>query len=59
MATREAKKVRRIIDGKDYRIKKIVGQMVLLESEDKQDQILTEVDNLKLFYQENRDESHE
>jgi hypothetical protein len=59
MAAPKPKKVRRIVDGKDYRIKKVVGQMVLLESEDKKEQILTEVDNLKLFYQENRDESHE
>jgi hypothetical protein len=59
MATRKPKKVRRIADGKDYRIKKITGQMVVLESEDRQEQILTDVDNLKLFYLENRDESHE
>jgi hypothetical protein len=50
MATERAKKVRRIADGKDYRIKRIEGQMVLLESEDRQEQILTDVDNLKIFY---------
>ncbi len=55
MATKKGKKVRRIVDGKDYRIKKIVGQRVLLESEDKQEQILTEVDNLKLFYLEKKE----
>ena len=55
MATRKPKKVTRIADGKDYRIKKVVGQMVLLESEDKREQILTEVDNLKIFYQEEKE----
>jgi hypothetical protein len=55
MGRKKAKRIRRIADGKDYRIKRIEGQMVILESEDRREQILTDVDNLKIFYLEKKE----
>jgi hypothetical protein len=43
--------VKNSLNGNDYKVKKIVNSMVVLESEDGQTQILTEVGNLNLFYE--------
>ena len=42
--------VRRILNGMEYQVKKIVEKMVVLESQDGKNQILTDLDNLTLFY---------
>jgi hypothetical protein len=39
-----------ILDGEDYIIKKVVQNMAMLESQNGKQQILTEVDTLRLFY---------
>ena len=43
-------KLKSILDGEDYIIKKVVRNMAMLESQNGKKQILTEVDALKLFY---------
>ena len=47
-------KLRSIITGATYVVKKIKDRMVVLERHNKKGQVLTEVSNLKLFYK--RDE---
>jgi len=47
--------VRSILNGIEYRVKKIVKSMAILESKDGKSKIVTEVDALKLFYQEKED----
>jgi hypothetical protein len=42
--------VRSILNGMEYQVKKIVDKMVVLESQDGKNQILTDLDNLTLFY---------
>ncbi len=44
--------VRSILSGKDYKIKKIIENKVVLESQNGKSQVITEVDNLKLLYRE-------
>jgi hypothetical protein len=44
-------KLRSVLTGKAYLIKLVGDRMVVLESEDKSNQILTTMDNLKLFYE--------
>jgi len=43
-------KVKSIITGKIYEVKMIRGMSIVLESEDRKSQILTEHENLKFFY---------
>jgi len=50
MKTKDGDTVKSYLNGNDYKIKRIVNSMVVLESEDGQSQILTEIDNLNLFY---------
>jgi hypothetical protein len=50
MKTKDGDIVRRFLNGNCYTVKRIVNSMVVLESEDGQSQILTEVENLSLFY---------
>jgi hypothetical protein len=45
-------RLKSIITGKVYEIKLIKGISVVLESEDRKSQILTERENLKFFYEE-------
>jgi len=47
--------VRSILNGIEYKVKKIVKSMAVLESKDGKSKIVTEVDALKLFYQEKED----
>lgn len=51
MALIIGEKVRSVFTGKAYWIKLIGDRMVVLESEDKSNQVLTTTDNLKLFYE--------
>ena len=55
METKEGDTVRSILNGIEYRVKKIVKSMAVLESQDGKSQIITEVDALKLFYREKED----
>ena len=50
METKDWDTVKSVLDGNDYKVKRIVNSMVVLESEDGRTQILTEVENLNLFY---------
>ena len=55
MQTKEGDTVRSILNGIEYKIKKIVERMAVLESQDGKSQIVTEVDSLKLFYRDKED----
>ncbi len=44
--------VRSILNGMEYKVKKIVKSLAVLESKDGKSKIVTEVDALKLFYRE-------
>ncbi len=44
--------LRSILDGQEYVIKKVIQNMAVLESQNGEKQIITEVDNLRLFYVE-------
>jgi len=50
MKTEDGDTVKSLLNGKYYEIKRIVKSMAVLQSEDGQSQILTEVENLNLFY---------
>jgi hypothetical protein len=50
METKVGDRVRSILNGIEYQVKKIVKRMVVLESQDGKSQVLTELDNLSLFY---------
>jgi len=50
MKTKDGDIVRSFLNANCYRVKRIVNSMVVLESEDGQSQISTEVENLNLFY---------
>ena len=50
MKTKDGDIVKSTLNGNYYKVKRIVNSMVVLESEDGQSQILTEVENLNLFY---------
>lgn len=50
MKTRNGNTLKSLLNGKSYKVKRIVKSMVVLQSEDGQNQILTEVENLNLFY---------
>jgi hypothetical protein len=50
METKVGDRVRSILNGIEYQVKKIVKKMVVLESQDGKSQVLTELDNLTLFY---------
>jgi hypothetical protein len=55
MKTNEEDTVKSLLNGKYYKVKKIVNSMAVLQSEDGQSKILTEVENLSLFYKKRRD----
>ena len=50
MKTKDGDTVKSFLNGNYYKVKRIVNSMFVLESEDGQSQILTEVENLNLFY---------
>jgi len=47
--------VRSILNGMEYKVKKIVKSLAVLESQDGKSKIVTEVDALKLFYRQKED----
>ena len=55
MQTKEGDTVRSILNGMEYKVKKIVKSLAVLESQDGKSKIVTEVDALKLFYREKED----
>jgi hypothetical protein len=50
MKTRDGDTVKSLLNGNYYKVKRFVNSMVVLESENGQTQILTEIENLNLFY---------
>ena len=50
MKTKDGDTVKNLLNGKYYKVKKIMKSMVVLQSEDGQSQILTEAENLSIFY---------
>jgi hypothetical protein len=46
--------MRSILNGVEYKVKKIVESRAVLESRDGKNQILTELENLILFYKKKR-----
>jgi len=55
MKTKDGDTVKSLFNGKYYKVKRIVKSMAVLQSEDGQNQILTEVENLSLFYRKKED----
>jgi len=55
METKEGDTVRSILNGIEYKVKKIVEKMAVLESQDGKSKIITEVDTLNVFYREKED----
>ncbi|HXX35786.1 MAG TPA: hypothetical protein VEM15_15055 [Thermodesulfobacteriota bacterium] len=55
MKTKDGDTVKNLFNGKYYKIKRITKNMAILQSEDGQSQILTEVENLNLFYEKKED----
>ena len=55
METKVGDTVRSILNGMEYKVKKIVKSLAVLESQDGKSKIVTEVDSLKLFYREKED----
>jgi len=50
MTTHESDRLRSKITGNVYKVKKVVDRMILLESLDGTSQVLTELNNIALFY---------
>jgi hypothetical protein len=50
MKTRDGDIVKSLFNGRYYKVKRILKSMAVLQSEDGHSQILTEVENLNLFY---------
>ncbi|MGZ3538134.1 MAG: hypothetical protein ACXVAB_08895 [Thermodesulfobacteriota bacterium] len=50
MKTNDGDSVKSLFNGKYYKVKRIVKSMAVLQSEDGQNQILTDIENLNLFY---------
>jgi hypothetical protein len=50
MKPKTGDRLKSILDGEDYVVKKVVENMAMLESQNGKKQILTEVDALRLFY---------
>jgi hypothetical protein len=50
METKVGDTVRSVLNGIEYRVKRIVKRMAVLESQDGKSQILTDLENLNLFY---------
>lgn len=50
MKIKEGDKVESGLDGNDYRVTRVVNNMVVLESVNEEKQVLTGMDNLNIFY---------
>ncbi len=55
METKVGDTVRSMLNGMEYKVKKIVRSLAVLESQDGKSKIVTEVDALRLFYREKED----
>ncbi len=55
METKVGDTVKSILNGMEYKVKKIVRSLAVLESQDGKSKIVTEVDALRLFYREKED----
>jgi len=55
MKVKDGDTVRSFLNGNYYKVKRIVKSMAVLESEDGQSQLLTEVETLNLFYKKKED----
>jgi hypothetical protein len=55
MKTKDGDTVKSFLNGNYYKVKRIVKNMAVLESEDGRSQILTEVETLNLFYKKKED----
>jgi hypothetical protein len=59
MTINEADRLKSNLTGKVYKVKTVKVKQVVLESEDGSSQVLTEMENLKLFYEKVKNESRE
>ncbi len=50
METEDGDTVKSLLNGNYYKVKRIVKNLAVLQSEDGQSQILTDIENLNLFY---------
>jgi len=50
MKIKDGDTVKSLLDGNYYKVKRILKSLAVLQSGDGQSQILTEVENLNLFY---------
>lgn len=57
METKVGDTVKSMLNGIEYRVKKIVKSIAVLESQDGKKQILTELENLNLFYKKKGEEA--
>jgi hypothetical protein len=57
MTINEGDRLKSNLTGKVYKVKMVKVKQVILESEDGSNQVLTEKDNLKLFYGKVKNES--
>jgi len=55
MKIKDGDTVKSFLNGNYYKVKRIVKNMAVLESEDGQSQILTEAETLNLFYNKETD----
>jgi flagellum-specific peptidoglycan hydrolase FlgJ len=55
MKIKDGDTVKSFLNGNYYKVKRIVKNMAVLESEDGQSQILTEAESLNLFYNKEKD----
>jgi len=55
MKIKDGDTVKSFLNGNYYKVKRIVKNMAVLESEDGQSQILTEAETLNLFYNKEKD----
>ena len=59
MDTKVGDTVRSILNGIEYQVKKIVKSMAVLESQNGKRQILTDLENLTLFYKKKEEKLHD
>jgi len=50
MKLKDGDTVRSLLNGKSYKVTRVANSMAVLQSEDGQNQILAEAENLDLFY---------
>ena len=53
----EGEKFRSILTGKAYQVRRVEGEMVILETENGASQVMTDQGNLKLFYKKEEEKN--